>query len=74
MKESLYANYIIPYQELLGNYDANLQNQIDALIIPYQELLGNYDCRSVQGSRAAIIPYQELLGNYDQYLQIVCLW
>ena len=38
-----YNKLIIPYQELLGNYDL-----LDTLgrilfIIPYQELLGNYD-------------------------------
>ena len=34
---------IIPYQELLGNYDPG-GDQVGAWhIIPYQELLGNYD-------------------------------
>ena len=37
---------IIPYQELLGNYDAD-GTSLDGLdIIPYQELLGNYDLPS----------------------------
>ena len=36
---------IIPYQELLGNYNTvELVEQVLA-IIPYQELLGNYNCR-----------------------------
>ena len=35
---------IIPYQELLGNYDAGYALDISTEIIPYQELLGNYDC------------------------------
>ena len=34
---------IIPYQELLGNYDLLQQQQVQPHIIPYQELLGNYD-------------------------------
>ena len=34
---------IIPYQELLGNYDAMDIFGKSATIIPYQELLGNYD-------------------------------
>ena len=35
--------YIIPYQELLGNYDLQPIFKRSARIIPYQELLGNYD-------------------------------
>ena len=34
---------IIPYQELLGNYDIALSSTDAVCIIPYQELLGNYD-------------------------------
>ncbi len=34
---------IIPYQELLGNYDRLLDSDCISSIIPYQELLGNYD-------------------------------
>ena len=34
---------IIPYQELLGNYDIQASYWRVELIIPYQELLGNYD-------------------------------
>ena len=34
---------IIPYQELLGNYDAKVVLCFSRAIIPYQELLGNYD-------------------------------
>ena len=34
---------IIPYQELLGNYDQQRPRQNGPGIIPYQELLGNYD-------------------------------
>ena len=36
-------SFIIPYQELLGNYDQLVQRNVIAAIIPYQELLGNYD-------------------------------
>ena len=39
----LWAPEIIPYQELLGNYDAWAFLIYAAGIIPYQELLGNYD-------------------------------
>ena len=35
--------WIIPYQELLGNYDALNTFLRNVTIIPYQELLGNYD-------------------------------
>ena len=34
---------IIPYQELLGNYDIMFHTAFRQSIIPYQELLGNYD-------------------------------
>ena len=34
---------IIPYQELLGNYDGVFVLIVWIAIIPYQELLGNYD-------------------------------
>ena len=34
---------IIPYQELLGNYDTLNARGHSSNIIPYQELLGNYD-------------------------------
>ena len=57
---------IIPYQELLGNYDYVLCHLAGALIIPYQELLGNYDLHRVGETSLLIIPYQELLGNYDE--------
>ena len=35
--------WIIPYQELLGNYDLLRAGIWRSEIIPYQELLGNYD-------------------------------
>ena len=40
-----WANHvrIIPYQELLGNYDLGVITTYVTAIIPYQELLGNYD-------------------------------
>ena len=56
---------IIPYQELLGNYDINAVDRGAAHIIPYQELLGNYDLNRWRSFVKSIIPYQELLGNYD---------
>ena len=57
---------IIPYQELLGNYDCILIAVSSVMIIPYQELLGNYDSTNTITRLSAIIPYQELLGNYDE--------
>ena len=56
---------IIPYQELLGNYDRQLYVCPEHHIIPYQELLGNYDLARSVTADIVIIPYQELLGNYD---------
>ena len=56
---------IIPYQELLGNYDNCPFTSFLIDIIPYQELLGNYDPRVAARSLRCIISYQELLGNYD---------
>ena len=61
------AYTIIPYQELLGNYDVILEGNADSAIIPYQELLGNYDPVRGQLHNRRIIPYQELLGNYDTW-------
>ena len=37
------AQLIIPYQELLGNYNFLAVGQLLEVIIPYQELLGNYN-------------------------------
>ena len=39
----LVGDAIIPYQELLGNYDGNRIVDVTPRIIPYQELLRNYD-------------------------------
>ena len=58
---------IIPYQELLGNYDVARLFVSPYPIIPYQELLGNYDPLLLYTVESRIIPYQELLGNYDQH-------
>ena len=60
-----YIAFIIPYQELLGNYDRSEGATARGSIIPYQELLGNYDKMSSSAQVVNIIPYQELLGNYD---------
>ena len=56
---------IIPYQELLGNYNAHGQGTCWQGIIPYQELLGNYNSIPALVNWRRIIPYQELLGNYN---------
>ena len=56
---------IIPYQELLGNYNVKECHHLVCVIIPYQELLGNYNDAETRRQRDKIIPYQELLGNYN---------
>ena len=61
---------IIPYQELLGNYDCIHCLHPPKNIIPYQELLGNYDRDAQRRQVQHIIPYQELLGNYDVLMNI----
>ena len=49
---------IIPYQELLGNYDSTYAMLWRRLIIPYQELLGNYDFQIIDNALRCIISYQ----------------
>ena len=68
MKQELSLILIIPYQELLGNYDCICLDAVSGFIIPYQELLGNYDCVQSPVWARLIIPYQELLGNYDVFV------
>ena len=50
--------FIIPYQELLGNYDSSTVALHLRCIIPYQELLGNYDFQIIDNVLRCIIPYQ----------------
>ena len=54
---------IIPYQELLGNYDDFVVDLCANFIIPYQELLGNYDKLRARVCDVLIIPYQESFVN-----------
>lgn len=49
---------IIPYQELLGNYDPRVAARSLRCIISYQELLGNYDFQIIDNAPRCIIPYQ----------------
>ena len=42
-KRDYLALLIIPYQELLGNYNLSQNKLAPRIIIPYQELLGNYN-------------------------------
>ena len=49
---------IIPYQELLGNYDPDPATQPETAIIPYQELSVNYDFQIIDNALRCIIPYQ----------------
>ena len=62
---------IIPYQELLGNYNRSPLHPPPLQIIPYQELLGNYNKVFCNAAFGGIIPYQELLGNYNSVLWYV---
>ena len=62
---SAFCNSIIPYQELLGNYNYLSGWPLCVPIIPYQELLGNYNNTWTSYQIQNIIPYQELLGNYN---------
>ena len=62
---------IIPYQELLGNYNSSIRSSRWKMIIPYQELLGNYNTYNFYFTNWHIIPYQELLGNYNSVLWYV---
>ena len=60
---------IIPYQELLGNYNVDAHIIAPLPIIPYQELLGNYNLFPYFTGAEVIIPYQELLGNYNEHFR-----
>ena len=62
---------IIPYQELLGNYNRIKETSQGFKIIPYQELLGNYNDLPQNLQFGIIIPYQELLGNYNSIPALV---
>ena len=62
---------IIPYQELLGNYNHPHAPLAVVHIIPYQELLGNYNLTVTMHIQTVIIPYQELLGNYNTIYNFV---
>ena len=59
---------VLPYQELLGNYNEFPHTCRLALVLPYQELLGNYNRSRRNRSRHTVLPYQELLGNYNTAL------
>ena len=59
---------IIPYQELLGNYDPETLHCNAGSIIPYQELLGNYDFQIIDNALRCIIPYQHnMRGIYHKF-------
>ena len=59
-------SFIIPYQELPGNYNCMVRAKTWLSIIPYQELPGNYNRPDLSASSVRIIPYQELPGNYNR--------
>ncbi len=56
MRQGFYHKLIIPYQELLGNYDVPYIGICPDRIIPYQELLGNYDTQRTKVNNEDIIP------------------
>ena len=60
------GRYIIPYQELSGNYNFGNGEKGHEHIIPYQELSGNYNPLKEGDQITWIIPYQELSGNYNR--------
>ena len=57
--------HIIPYLEILGNYNQNFSSSSMMNIIPYQEKLRNYNMHLLSRHLNRIIPYQEKLGNYN---------
>ena len=50
--------FVLPYQELLGNYNIASAGTMYATVLPYQELLGNYnsDERFISGILGFTIP------------------
>ena len=56
---------VLPYQELLGNYNNSMKVFTGFFVLPYQELLGNYNISEVTIDGLYVLPYQELLGNYN---------
>ena len=62
----LVGDAIIPYQELLGNYDCSNTTLCRSPIIPYQELLGNYDIAAVTRNANDIIPSAQYTQNLPQ--------
>ena len=37
-----WIRFIIPYQEIIGNYSETISVLLEYPIIPYQEIIGNY--------------------------------
>ena len=66
-------NYIIPYQEINGNYNSEKKPIPLRFIIPYQEINGNYNAAAWIPTGSRIIPYQEINGNYNGILRIMGL-
>ena len=56
---------VLPYQELLGNYNLKAVGLLSQSVLPYQELLGNYNNSMKVFTGFFVLPYQELLGNYN---------
>ena len=56
---------VLPYQELLGNYNRDTAMRFKLQVLPYQELLGNYNINATVRQVGIVLPYQELLGNYN---------
>ena len=63
---------VLPYQELLGNYNPMPMYSVPGLVLPYQELLGNYNFDDSNVQPKLVLPYQELLGNYNLTMVLRC--
>ena len=44
MFKRFFALLVIPYQEIIGNYNDNDLYNVELEVIPYQEIIGNYNC------------------------------
>ena len=42
--------FIIPYQEIIGNYSGVSASTLEDKIIPYQEIIGNYSGGNAKGT------------------------
>ena len=64
---------VLPYQELLGNYNVLEETLMDDKVLPYQELLGNYNPYGAVWLCSQDLPYQELRRDYNNGLTDISL-